>query len=176
MITKQKDITALTEIAAHKGERRCGGCGLMKPKSGFPGRTKSEHCLDCRRQYNRIYKQLRREGKIQQGHLQSVGIETWEQVDSVIREMAESQYRIQKEYADLQKRITILKKYTEETVELELFHQTNFRSMLTEFLKKACQPGRAIRRKFVFGSLRFRRGKLEVNLDADYAGQRIGKP
>jgi endogenous inhibitor of DNA gyrase (YacG/DUF329 family) len=147
----------------------------MKPKVDFPRHSKSNQCLECRRQYNRVYKQLSRKGFCQQ-ICRNVGIETWEQVDSVIRAMAESQYGIQKEYAALEKKITILKNDTEKVVEFDLCHQINYHSILMVFLKKVCQPGRATRRKFNFGSLRFCRGKLRVDLKVDYAGQRIGKP
>lgn len=103
-------------------------------------------------------------------------IETWEQVESIIREMAESQFKIQKEYAALEKRIALLKKYTNEMIESMLLHQINFQSMLKAFLKKTCPKGQAVTRRFDFGILRFYRGKLDVDLDAAYAGERMDKP
>lgn len=159
MITKSK-----------QRERICSNCGLPKPKGEF---IKNNNCCsDCRRQYWRIYKQAQKQGEVR---LQ-IGIEKWGQVDSVIREMAESQYKIQKEYAALEKRIALLKKYTEEIIEPHLSHQINLRSMLKAFLGKACPEKRAIRKRFDFGILRFCQGKLNVTLDAAYAGQRMGKP
>ena len=143
----------------------------MKPKKEFL-RGRNSNCIECRRLYNRIYKQSH---KREQGRSEA-GIETWDQVDSVIREMAELQYGIQKEYVALEERIAILKRHTAEIIEPDLFHQINLRSILKAFLEKACPPGRAIRRKFDFGIVRLCRGKLNVVLDAARAGQRIGKP
>jgi transposase-like protein len=152
-------------------EKKCSGCGRIKPKGEFL-RGRNNNCSECRRQYNRLYKQSR---KGEDARLQA-GIETWDQVDSLMREMAESQYRIQKEYALLDKKIAILKKDTDGIIEPDLFHQINLRSMLMMFLKKALPPERAIHRKFDFGTLRFYRGKLNMDLDTDYAEQRMGKP
>jgi hypothetical protein len=163
-------------VTSKQKERICSYCGLPKPKRAF--RKKDNRCLDCRREYNRVWKQLSRAGKARQTNQASseVGIETWGQVDSVIREMAESQFKIQKEYAALEKRIALLKKNTDETIEPELIHQINFRSMLKVFLEKTCSTEQAILKRFDFGVLRFHRGKLEVELNAAYAGQRMGKP
>jgi hypothetical protein len=151
-------------------KRICGGCGLPKPKREF---VKSDNrCRDCRRQFWRLYKKMRKEGQVRTG----VGIETWGQVDSAIREMAELQHEIQKEYAALEGRIALLKKYTDEIIEPKIFHQINLRSMLKTFLEKTHTKKEVITRYFNFGILRFHRGKLELDLDAVYAGQRMGKP
>ncbi len=157
-------------------ERICVGCRLPKPKGEFI--KGSSRCRECRRQYHRIYKQLRRQGRPRQFReaLLEKEIETWEQVESIIREMAESQFKIQKEYAALEKRIALLKKYTNEMIESMLLHQINFQSMLKAFLKKTCPKGQAVTRRFDFGILRFYRGKLDVDLDAAYAGERMDKP
>jgi predicted nucleic acid-binding Zn-ribbon protein len=157
-------------------KRICKHCGQPKPVEEFV--KGSNRCLECRRQYFRVYKQLSRAGKARQKReaCLEVGLETWGQVDSVIREMAESQFRIQKEHADLEKRIALLKKYTDETVEPELIHQITFQSMLRAFLKKTCSTEQAILKRFDFGVLRFHQGKLAVELDAARAGQRMGKP
>jgi hypothetical protein len=165
-------------VTSKQKKERCGSCGLMKPIKELRCNERKINCLKCRRQYNRVYKQLRRAGQARQKNqtYSEVGIETWDQVDSIIREMAESQFRIQKEYADLEKRIVFLRKYTAEAVEPELIHQINFRSMLKAFLKKTCSTEQATLKRFDFGVLRFCRGKLDVDLDAAYAGQRIDKP
>ena len=163
-------------VNSKQKERICRGCGLPKPEKEFIKGSSS--CLECRRQYHRVYKQLRRQGRPRQKREASleVGIETWGQVANVIREMAESQFKINKEHADLNRRIVLLKKYTDEVVEPELIHQINFRSMLRAFLKKTCSIKQATLKRFDFGVLRFHRGKLDVELDAAYAGQRMEKP
>jgi hypothetical protein len=163
-------------VTSKQKEKICRGCGLPKPGKEFV--KGSSRCLECRRQYHRVYKQLRRQGRGRQKRqaFLEVGIETWKQVDSVIREMAESQFKIQKEYADLKRRIVLLKKYTDEAVESEVIHQIIFQSMLKVFLKKTCSTAQATLKRFDFGVLRFNRGKLTVELDAAYAGQRMEKP
>ncbi|MGA2678264.1 MAG: hypothetical protein ABSF37_03065 [Sedimentisphaerales bacterium] len=154
-------------------ERICSDCGLPKPKGEFI--KKSNRCRECRRQFWRAYKQALKRGHRKNSSAE-IGIETWEQVDSLIREMAESQFEIKKEYADLEKRIVLLKKYTENAVEPELIHQMKFRFMLKEFLKKTTPKGQVVTRRFDFGILRFHRGKLDVELNTVYAGQRMDKP
>jgi len=166
-------------VTSKQKEERCGSCGRMKPKKELRCNGRKIHCLDCRTQYRHIYEQRCREGQAIHTHHASsadVGIETWGQVDSVIREMAESQFKINNEYMGLNRRIALLKKYTAEAVEPELIHQINFRLMLETFLKKTCSTEQAILKRFDFGVLRFHRGKLDVELDAAYAGQRMDKP
>jgi hypothetical protein len=154
-------------------ERKCGGCGRMKPKGEFPRKKRYGHCIECRRLYNNLYQQRRRN---EEDVRKQAGIETWDQVDSLIREMAESQFRIQKEYALLDNKIATLKKATDEIIETDIIHQINLRSMLTAFLENVCPSKQAMRRKFDFGALRFCRGKLSMDLDTVCAEQRMGKP
>jgi hypothetical protein len=157
-------------------ERVCSDCGLPKLKSAF--RKKDKRCWECRKRYISAYKQLRRAGQPRQTRyaFAEVGIETWEQVESVIREMAESQFRINEEYAGMERRIALLKKNTDVTVEPELIHQINFRSILKAFLKKTCPKGQAITKYCAFGIIKFHRGKLDVELDTTLARMRMDNP
>jgi len=158
-----------------KKERICSVCGLPKPKGEFV-KSDKKRCRNCRGQFWQVYKKARKQRGRPATYSVEVGIETWGQVDSLIREMAESQFRIHKEYMDLERRIALLKKCSDGTVEPEFIHQINFRSMLKTFLKKKYTKGQAVTQYFNFGIVRFHRGKLDVELDAVYAGQRMDKP
>ncbi len=104
------------------------------------------------------------------------GIDSITQVDSVLREMSELQYKIDTENNLLNDRINMLKEYTREITESDLCHQHNLNQMLKAFIKRICKNGTAIKRHYRFGSISFSKKKLDIELKPALAGELINKP
>jgi len=160
-------------------EKSCSKCGIVKPKSEFH-KDKNiadgyrRECKDCKRDYERVYKRAYR--KFGATKPERVEIETWDQIDSIIREMAELQCQIQDEHKQCDYRIQLLKGYSNEIIEPALCHQISLRLMLDAFLKKHCPRTKTTKKGYRFGTLQFSRGKLEVELNTERARKYIGKP
>jgi len=142
-------------------KKRCSQCGQVKSRSDFykdktrPSGLKSV-CKEC------------------WGAVPAKSIENENQIDSVIREMAELQANIDHEKASCQHRISLIQKYTGEITEPYVLHQTFLQSTLLSFLKK--QGGKRFFRRYRFGAVSYSRGKLEIELNVELARQRMGKP
>ncbi len=103
-------------------------------------------------------------------------IEASNQIDSVLRELAELQFQINTENTACEKRIELIKGYTQEIIEPYQLHQTTLRVMLEEFCKKTWGKTKTVVKPFRFGLFRYCRGRLEISLNAKLAGNRMGKP
>lgn len=168
--------------------KRCSKCKKIKLSSYFTqSKDKpdglADQCKECKREYERNYKREWRRIRRQKGIVEkpgiktiapATGIESLDQIDSVIRELAELQTGINYEKLTCKKRIDMVREYTKETIEPWLAHQIVLRTMLLDFLKKNGE--KTLTRKYRFGSLQFSRGKLKLRLNTDLAKQRIEKP
>jgi hypothetical protein len=147
----------MTETA----EKKCKKCEQVKPFSDF-------------------YKDKTKQGGLKSickecfGAIPAKGIENENQIDSVIREMAELQANIDYEKTLCETRISLVKKYTDEIIEPSVSHQIFLRTMLLGFLKK--RKTKTFSHKYRFGVIKLFRGQLKIQLDADLAKQRMGKP
>ncbi len=130
------------------------------------------NCKKCERRNEQIYKNQQGRGRADVAGVR--GIENWNQVGSVLRELAELQSGINKEEANYEKRFSMIKKYSDEVIEPYLARQTNLQTMLQNFLRK--DGRKRLIRKYDFGVIKLFRGRLKIQLDADLAKQRMGKP
>ncbi|MDD5064290.1 MAG: hypothetical protein PHQ35_05975 [Phycisphaerae bacterium] len=143
-------------------EKKCKKCEQVKPSSDFfrDKNIKSDGlkaiCKECFM------------------NTPAKGLENENQINSVIREMAELQANIDHEKALCETRISLVKKYTDEIIEPSTSHQTFLQTMLLTFLKK--QKIKRFSRQYRFGVISFSRGKLRLRLDADLAKQMMEKP
>lgn len=162
-------------------KKKCCKCKRIKLRSCFTkDKSTSDglapNCKECKRKYEREYKKASR----QQRKFDNVevapatGIVNENQIDSLIREMAELQASINCEKASCETRISLIKKYTDEIIEPSVSHQIAVQTMLLDFLKK--RGTKTFFRKYPFGVVSFSRGKLRLRLDADLAKQRMEKP
>ncbi len=147
-----------------------------KPDSNTP-KTYELHdlsctCKECQKRNEQIYKNQQRRGKADA--VKTLGIQNWNQVDSILREMAELQSCINEERALCEKRVSMIRKYSDETIEPLLFHQIALQTMLQNFLRK--NERKKLIRSYRFGSINFFRGRLKIQLNVDLAKQRRGKP
>jgi hypothetical protein len=167
----------------------CGACLKIKQakyrkrytKNGYvslsDSRTYELHnlqctCEKCEKRNRGIYEN--QQGKGESGVAEILGIHSWKQVDSVVREMAELQSGIDDEGANCEKRISLIKKYSDELIEPLLTHQIALQSMLLNFLKK--DGRKRLIRKYDFGVIKLFDGQLKIQLDVGLAKQRMGKP
>jgi hypothetical protein len=151
----------------------CTQCNKEKPlddffKSKCSKDGRSSICKECQKSLYKkphIAAQNSREG-----------IDSWQQVDSVLREMAESQVVIDKEQAVCDKRIELIKKYSEETIEPYLTHKMALENMLKNFLRAELSGVKTATRKFSFGQIFWSKGKVKISLNTTLAKVRTGKP
>ncbi len=158
--------------------KRCSKCGIKKPiedfsksKSGSDG-LRSD-CKKCHSDYVNFREKLKRPGNAEN---KKVGISTWSQVGSMLREMAELQFAINAENTLCEKRIAMIRKHSEEAIEPSQTHQIALQVMLEDFLKKNCAKAKMTIKNFRFGGVRFCRGKTEVSLNVELAGKKLDKP
>jgi len=105
---------------------------------------------------------------------ENLGIQDWSQIDSALREMAELRYTVNKEKAACEKRISLIKNYTAETITPRVLHLKTLYSMLQNFLNRS-GGGKHIS-NYRFGSIHFLDGQLKIRLNLGLAKQRMGKP
>ncbi|MGA2092743.1 MAG: hypothetical protein ABSH16_04960 [Sedimentisphaerales bacterium] len=173
-----------------KNEKICNKCGLTKKRSEFGRcknnsggllkirRTKSSDglqrtCKSCQELQARLDKQFReidtQKDTARYQRDRANGIESPEQIDGVIRELAELQYAVKKEYQERERRIVLINKYSDEAIEPVILHQMMLRRILEDFLDK--QPPKVIDTIYRFGTLRYYRKKMSIELLDELAGQ-----
>ncbi|MFZ0035633.1 MAG: hypothetical protein WAK60_11685 [Sedimentisphaerales bacterium] len=129
-------------------------------------------CKKCEKRSKQIYKnKLTQKNVIEAERL---GIQSWNQIDSVLQEMAELQSRINDEEANCEERISLIKKYSEEIIDPWIAHQITLQIMLQNFLRK--DGRKRLIRKYCFGTIKLFRGQLKIQFNVDLAKQRMGKP
>jgi len=163
-----------------RDEKRCSKCGLIKSKDKFAKKASSPDglayiCKDCRRAYDTVYHKLQRSGKSRATNTRAAGIDSWNQIDSVLREMSEVQHKINTESDLREQRKQLIEQYAQEITEPLVAHQIGLQKILTDFLKKNREKAKQV---FAcrFGAVCFRRGKVELTLKPVLAGKLIGKP
>ena len=104
------------------------------------------------------------------------GIASCDQLESVIRVMAELQASIEAENEVCRKRVALVKEHSNQTSESWCALLKNWKRMLKKFVRK--QPGRngVFVKHCEFGSVRFKDGKMKVQLDWKLAAASAGKP
>jgi hypothetical protein len=162
--------------------KRCSKCGKEKPvgcftKNSYNKDGLNDSCKECKHQFENSYKRNRRI------HLCDIdpqnsraGIDSWQQIDSVLREMAESQIAIDRENAALEKRLGLVKSYSDEIIEPIFSHQIALRAMLETFFKKELSKTKTTRRRFKFGNIFWHKGKIKIKLNTVLAENRMNKP
>ena len=170
----QKNYRENLGKSKEKPEKVCSKCGILKPLSDFAKSNQSRdgcsgHCKKCKCEYARFGNKVRKENS-GGGDLNS-----WKQVDSALREMAELQHFINAENAACEKRLDLIREYRDETIESAVGHQAALQFLLTAFIEKTVTKG-TINRDFRFGSMRFSHGKLSFKLNVELAQKLIDKP
>lgn len=161
-------------------EKRCRACGVVKLRRYFyttnyrPDGLR-DWCIDCEKKFQQSKKEKRNERAAIQPEFR-VGIDTWDQVGGVLREIAELQLRAKIEAVNCKEHITLIKKDSEEAVAPIVNQQIFLRLLLESFLRKACSTSVKTFRKYRFGGLHYYRGNLRLDLNLELAHQRAGQP
>jgi len=159
----------------------CGKCGEVKTASEFYKNHKTKDglsgfCKECSRESSRKRYTPAIDNRHNRNRQDDTGIDSWKQIGSILRQMAESQLAINHENAALEKRISLVKSYSEEFTEPLLSHQTASQAMLTAFLKKKLSGIKTTVRRFQFGQVFWNKGKITIKLNTELAKNRLGKP
>ena len=168
------------KLRVGRNKKRCGKCGLIKSKDKFPKDKRSPDglsylCKDCKRAYDTAYHKSRRAGAGKVTNTRAAGIDSWNQIDSVLRELSETQYKINVETDLCEQRKKMVEQYSQEITEPLVGHQIGLQKMLIDFLKKNLIKAQKVR-KYRFGSVCFMLGQLELKLNPALAGKLMGKP
>lgn len=170
------------DIAKKPDTKRCSKCGREKPVSDFTKNCSSKDgfyssCKDCKQQFERTYKKLYRKElhDIDSQNSRAV-LDSWQQIDGVLREMAETQLTINNETESIEKRINTIKLQSDETIEPCVLHQIFLQAMLAVFLKKELSKDKRAVRQFQFGKILWNAGKVNIELNTEFAKERLGKP
>jgi hypothetical protein len=164
--------------------RKCTKCGKEKPTSEFYKHAAAKdglycHCKICHKlsvqKWLLFKKREAAESKkenikklvseIQQKRCEKRGISSQVQINSVLREMAETQLVIDREKAVYDAR-----------VEPHLRHLISFQNMLKGFLKSSLDKIKHEAIDFEFGKIAWREGDFNISLNTALAKERLEKP
>jgi len=160
--------------------KRCARCGQEKKQQEFYG-SKYHHdglrneCKDCVRLDRRVYCAVRKAQKEQKG-FHGPGIDTWEQVGAMLREMAELQIGVNREKQQHVKTVNVLKRDFANKLRPYLIKQSRFQLMIEYFIKTHRRECKRLHRQFRFGSVSFSRNTIDVQLNVAFAQERLGLP
>jgi len=160
-------------------EKQCCQCGFVKSYRDFDKKPEASDglhscCKKCRNLNARVLYLMRQVDK-KSPQKAFAGIDSWEQVEDVLRHMAELQIAINQERADCDWRIDTIKRQVAKTIKPIIVHQTRLHLMLESFLKKVRRTAGTIYEQFDFGSVRLCHGKLRVELNIAQTAKRLGK-
>jgi hypothetical protein len=162
---RKRDISRCCRCGVLKTPENTGKC--KRAKNGFQAM-----CRKCSAEYRRNYRGGERSRLIHNPR----GIDSMNQVGSVLREMSELQHQISIENSLCEKRKKMIENYSKEITEPLTAHQLNLREMLTVFIKKTWPGMKQKAEHFRFGSIRLQKRKLIIDLRPGLAGRLRGKP
>ena len=149
-------------------EKACSTCGIVQPIDSFhkdKGSKGGRHgiCKACRSlNYADSVK-----GK---------GIESDGQLEGVLQAMAETKAAIINESGLCKQRIADIQDHSDITTESWRCQQIVSLSMIEKFLKENYGDKKTFEEFYQFGTITYRKGKLEVVLNAGLAKAEMGKP
>lgn len=158
----------------------CSTCGIEKPQQQFDKKHESPdglsyRCKNCRNLSYRMRYIMRALHRDKNKGLRP-GIETWEQADNLVREMAELQLTINNEKRACERRVDMIKSDCAQKIRPYVAKQTLLQLTLEDFVTKTCRSARRMVKKCRFGVVAFYRRKLDVVLNIELAAAKIGQP
>jgi hypothetical protein len=158
--------------------KRCSGCGLIKASTKFSRHRRSpdglqSECRECRRIKERIRFMIKA-GRIKKEDV--FVISSWDQVESLIREMAETQCSINDAKAEYKKQVELLKQDFTDDILATTQRQIRLQLMIEAFARRNISELQNETRKFRFGVLVCEQRKFRIELDTDLARACLGKP
>jgi len=159
--------------------KRCSRCGRVKSHTDFHvHRSKPDglrsHCKQCRMLERQVKYAVEQADKL--AFQRGPGLESWEQVESAIREMAELQVLIDKQKTQCDATIEQVKADTARLVKPHVMHQARLESLIERFIKQTRRTCGKVERSFAFGSVCFVRNRLDLRLNSGLAKRMLGTP
>jgi len=105
-----------------------------------------------------------------------IALSTWEQVGSAVRQLAEDQAFINKELVVAKRKIDLIKSDVSPSVLAHAASQGRLRAAITAFVEAVPKKERGVWKRFRFGAVLYRRGKLYISLNPSLAANCVGKP
>ncbi len=162
-------------------EKRCPRCGIVKTasefwKCKFKANGLYSHCIKCLKLHRKTrlaILNIKDTKGIKDNDLKKV--ESWNEVDSILREIAETQLTINAEEKACKNRVSMIIKQSSEAIAPYKRHQHRLRYMLESFLKKVWLYGDS-QREFRFGTIKVIRKNIVYNINVALAKERLGLP
>ncbi len=176
-----------------KERKKCSRCREIKPRTNayFAKNKRSpdgfcSSCKVCRKKYRSgveldygyrdLYKEKACESQRELPEKSKVSIDSWSQVDSVVREIAEIQAAINAEQTTRERRIAQLEEYINEAIRPWRARQERLTDTLKEFFQKNHTNTTATTKKYRFGVVCYSEGHITFDLNTELARKKIGKP
>lgn len=156
----------------------CTKCGKEKPLSKFHKNDAASdgvraECKDC----TRIAEQIRCRSKSTRIRPPNIGLYTFKQIQSAVREMARLQAIISVETERRDSLISRIFSESAEQTEPLVLHQINMKSLIRQYFQEHYgKTGVTIARHCEYGIIHYSKNKVEVELYVDKAMENRGKP
>lgn len=160
------------------GQKQCTNCKVVKSESEFHRcKNRSDglqaRCKNCHKA-DVIDQSRKRKARKDAAPRTDYRIYTIDQMDSVVREMAETQLEINTEVNVCQQRVNRAIQESAEALEPRRRHLRHLKTAIECYFVRNGQ--RQAAKRFRFGSIRYYRHELEVELDTACANKNLGKP
>jgi len=161
-------------------EKQCSYCKVIKPSNEFQ-RTKNRRdglqgmCKECARVKKKSSFEKSR-AEIERAQNTKIMVNTEEQVENLIREMAENQYAMEVEQTACTKRVAQIMQESVRAIASRRRHQLSMYTVIECFFKKTLDWSKTFSTAYRFGLVKYYRGKTEIELDIILAGKLIGNP
>lgn len=159
------------------GQKQCTGCKVIKSESEFYRCKNRRDGLQsrCKKCMLAATADRLRKRKAERDAAERIGytIHTVDQIDSAVREMAETQLRIDAEVNICQQRVSRTIQESARVLEPMRRHLQHLKSAIESLFVRKDQ--KKATKQFRFGLVRYYRGNLEVELDVVCAKRFLGK-
>ena len=161
-------------------EKQCSFCRVIKSSNEFH-RSKNNldglqgMCKACAKVTKKTSWEKSR-AEIERAQKTKIMVNTEEQAESLIREMAENQQAIDTEQTACKKRVASIIQETAQAIAPRRRHQLLMYTAIECFFKKTLDWSKTFSTAYRFGLVKYYRGKTEIELDTVLAGKLIGKP
>ena len=161
-------------------EKQCSYCKVIKPSSEFQ-RTKNNldglqgMCKECAKVTKKASWEKSR-AEIERAQETKTMVNTEEQVENLIREMAENQYAMDIEQAACKKRVALIIQETAQAIASRRRDQLMRYTAIECFFKRTLDWSKTFSVAYRFALVKYYRGKTEIELDTVLAGKLINKP
>jgi len=163
-------------------EKRCLRCGTVKPASEFY-KTNSKanglysHCKKCIEKYRKTRLAIKDTEATKGTENRDIKrIESWNEAESVFREITETQLVVVAEEKACKNRVAMIIQQSSEVIAPHKRHQACLRQLLEQYLKNIWLRGDSLQKDFRFGTVTRKGRRFSYNLNLELARERLELP